>query len=71
MVSNPAFPNLERMIQDRGIKVTAICRKIGISQKTFYDKRIGKSQFTWNEVCGIQEFFFPDVEKNVLFSNKA
>lgn len=70
MVSNPVFPNLEGMIDDRGIKVSAICKKIGVSPKSLHNKRVGRSQFTWNEACTIQEAFFPDIEMKILFAIK-
>lgn len=68
MVSNPMFPMLEEMIDRRGIKVSVICKKVGISEKSFHNKRIGRSEFTWKEIREIQTNFFPDIDKNILFS---
>ena len=69
-VSKPAesrvFPVLERAIFDRGIKKKAIAEKLNISTKSLSNKLIGKSTFTWDEICVIQNFFFPDMTKEEL-----
>lgn len=67
MIPNPMFPNLESAINDRGIKISVICRRLGISERAFLNKRIGVSDFTWKEVYTIQSNFFPDMDFRYLF----
>lgn len=64
------YPELEAHIAKRGIKISVMASALGISQRAFYNKRIGKSPFNWEEACKIQRVFFPDVEKDVLFRGK-
>lgn len=61
------YPNLVSAIAQRGIKKTAIASSLGISSRTLYSKMNGFVSFTWEEICGIQEKFFPDVNKDDLF----
>lgn len=61
------FPNLEAEIAARGLKKSAIADSVGISVKAFRNKRIGLSEFTWQEACQIQKVHFPDKTKDYLF----
>ena len=56
------YPELEGQIAARGIRKTAIARRIGCSERSLYNKLSGKTQFTWDEVTAINATFFPDVE---------
>jgi hypothetical protein len=56
------YPELEGQIAARGIRKTAIARRIGCSERSLYSKLSGKTQFTWDEVVAIKTTFFPDVE---------
>lgn len=60
------FPVLEFAIYEKGIKKKAIADKLHISQKALFNKLNGVSPFTWNEICIIQEQFFPDISKETL-----
>lgn len=62
------YQNLEIMIFKRGVKKSAIAKALGISQKALYNKMKGRAPFTWQEVCLIQNQFFPDISKESLFS---
>lgn len=63
-----AFPVLAGEIAKRGIKKCAISTALGISGRAFYNKMSGRVPFTWPEVCGINERFFPDMSKDELFA---
>lgn len=65
---NVAFPVLAGEIAKRGIKKCAISSALGISGRALYNKMSGAVPFTWPEVCGINEKFFPDMSKDVLFA---
>lgn len=63
------YPNLVSEIAKRGIKKKVIAKKIGVSERAFYNKMIGVSEFTWPEICIISSAFFPDIEKEFLFTD--
>jgi len=65
---NIAFPVLAGEIAKRGIKKCAISSALGISGRSLYSKMSGEVPFTWPEVCGINEQFFPDMSKEDLFA---
>jgi len=56
------------LINDRGIRKTAIARRLGITSKTLYLKLRGKTGFIYEEARIIQEGFFPDIPLERLFS---
>lgn len=61
---------LNGKIAERGIRKSAIAESLGISPKAFSNKLSGKSRFTWPEACLIQSRFFPDLDKDYLFSSE-
>ena len=61
------YPNLAGEIAKRGVKKRAIASTLGISEKSLFNKMSGSVEFTWKEVCKIQDCFFPDREKDELF----
>lgn len=65
---NVEYPVLVGEIAKRGIKKSVISASVGITERAFYNKLYGKSPFTWPEVCKIRDTFFPDMDKDVLFT---
>lgn len=63
-----AYPNLESAIAVRGITKRSIAKAANVSNRQFYEKLKGNVSFDWEEVCAIQETFFPDMTKEHLFS---
>ena len=61
------FPTLVGEIAKRGIKKTTIAERLGISTRSLYSKLSGETSFTWEEVCAITGFFFPDLDPTTLF----
>ncbi len=59
---------LNGKIVEKGIKRQEIYKELGISEKSFRNKLNGKSDFTWTQVCLIQEKFFPELDKETLFA---
>lgn len=62
-----AYPVLNGEIANRGIAKTAIARALDVSYCSFYNKMAGKSPFTFEEACTIQQRFFPDMDLRTLF----
>lgn len=69
-INSVKYPNLERLIVERGIKKSVISKKLGVSERTLYNKLKGKVEFTWSQICGIQVNFFPDISKEYLFATE-
>ena len=57
---------LKELILVRGIKQKAIAKALSITARSLQNKISGKSNFTWPEVCKLQETFFPDMENDYL-----
>lgn len=62
------YPVLESKIAERGIKKTKIAKAINVSYQSLTNKLVGNTAFTWDEVCAVQERFFPDMQLKELFS---
>lgn len=54
-----------------GISYEAVCRELGISEKTFRNKIKGVTAFTWNEAKKIKQAFFPEEDIEELFKAEA
>ena len=65
------FLMLTSEIAKRGIKKSTIAEKLGISPRTLYSKMSGETSFTWEEVCSITNYFFPDMTPNDLFTKST
>lgn len=55
------YPELVGLIAVRGIKKSAIAKRIGCSERAFRNKCCGKTSFTWEEILAMKIGFFPDV----------
>lgn len=55
-------------IAKRNYRKSDIAKSIGISPRTFYSRLTGRSDFTLSEAATIQREFFPDMDKDTLFS---
>ncbi|KAF5044733.1 hypothetical protein DSECCO2_488720 [anaerobic digester metagenome] len=64
------FAYLKNLIEKRGVRRSVIARRLEISERTLRNKLEGCSPFTWEQVSVIQREFFPDVEKDKLFTVK-
>lgn len=71
MAKTVCYPNLEGKIAERGYTKADIARSLGISARAFNNKTNGKTPFTWPEVCIIQNEYFPDLSKEVLFTRSV
>ena len=63
-----AYSFLRGKIAERGIKKSVIASVLGITQPALNHKIEGKSPFKWTEACLIQSKFFPDMDKDTLFT---
>lgn len=62
------YPTLVGEIAKRGIKKSAIAKRVGISERALYNKLSGSVSFTWEEVMAINTCFFPDFDPTSLFA---
>lgn len=62
------YPFLVKKIEEKGIKLNKIAEHLKITPKALRSKMKGKTKFTWEQVCEIQEYFFPDCSKDDLFA---
>ena len=62
------YPTLIGEIAKRGIKKKVIADRLGITERTLYNKLTGEASFTWEEVSAIVKWFFPDFDPNTLFA---
>lgn len=62
------FVNLKIEMMKKGVTAKKISEKIGISNKTFFNKMNGSSEFTRREMYTIRDEFFPDKSIEYLFT---
>ena len=65
------FAFLKGEMVKKNISVKEIADRLGIAEKTMRNKLHGVTEFTWAEVCIIQEEFFPEFTKDILFKRVA
>lgn len=65
-MNKPYYPNLASKIAERGIKKSSIADAIACSPRALSNKLNGRTEFSWSEVCRIQQVFFPDMTKETL-----
>ncbi len=58
---------LNQKIIESGYKKSSIAKKLKITPRAFSNKVCGKAPFTWEQVCIIQQIYFPDMTKEELF----
>lgn len=46
---------IERAMADKGIGITDMASRLGMSVQSFYNKRSGKSGWKWSEVMALSE----------------
>lgn len=63
-----AYPELVAEMAKRKLTRTAVARRLGISTRALYSKLNGETDFTLSEANAIHSSFFPDLEKESLFS---
>ena len=52
---------LEYIIKKRGFTLTRFCHSLGMNPVTFYNKRNGITEFTWDEIQNIVTILNLDV----------
>lgn len=62
------YPVLVGEMAKREVQKKEMAKSLGICYKALNNKLSGKTPFTWPEVCSINATFFPDMEKDVLFT---
>ena len=69
-LSAAVYPTLIGEIAKRGIKKSVIASRLGISERSLYNKLHGNVSFTWPEVQTITTCFFPDLTPTELFETE-
>lgn len=65
------YPILRAEIAKRGVKKGVIAQTLGVTPRALQNKLNGETNFTWPEVCTINDVFFPDMDKDTLFVREA
>lgn len=65
------YPYLVFLIRTRGMRKSTIAKELGITTRALNNKLQGKSKFSWEEACLIQNTFFPDIPKEQLLAHKS
>lgn len=47
------IPFIEYLCKSKGLKVQDLCERIGMTERTYYNKASGATSFTWDEISGI------------------
>lgn len=63
------YPELVGAMEKRGLTRVTVANALGISSQTLYAKLTGKTEFTLSEASTIHSKFFPDMNKEVLFTS--
>ncbi|MEG1727155.1 MAG: hypothetical protein RR321_04475 [Acidaminococcaceae bacterium] len=64
------YPNLEAEIARNKLTNAECARVCGISEKSFSNKRTGKTEFVLSEMKSIKDSFFGDCSLEYLFATK-
>lgn len=66
------YPILKLMIQKKGLDIKDICKVLGMSTRTFHNKMSisNNNDFSWTQTGVIQKSFFPEIDKEKLFSDE-
>lgn len=62
---------LEYEMKIRGVEISEMCKKLGISRSAFYRKRSGKSEFTQGEIQAILTVLKLESPMGIFFENKV
>lgn len=54
----------------KGLTITKLAEKIGVSEKTLRNKIHGETDFSWHEVCAIHRLVNPNMSKEELFAKE-
>ena len=54
----------------KGLTISRLAEKIGVSEKTLRNKIHGDTDFTWPAVCTIHRLVNPNMSKDELFSKE-
>lgn len=65
------YPNLEAELARKKLSNADCAKACGITEKSFSNKRCGKTDFTLPEIKTLQKDFFPHCTLEYLFSTEA
>lgn len=64
------YPNLEKELGRKNISNRAVAAAIGCTEKTLYNKMMGKTDFTLTEVTVIENELLPEFKLSYLFEEQ-
>ena len=64
------YPNLEKELGRKNISNRVVAAAIGCTEKTLYNKMMGKTDFTWGEVNVIENELLPEFKLSYLFEEQ-
>jgi len=64
------YPNLEKELGRKNISNRAVAAAIGCTEKTLYNKMMGKTDFTLSEVNVIENELLPEFKLSYLFEEQ-
>lgn len=70
MEKRSTYPVLVGKLAERGIKKKQAAEALGCTPRALYNKLSGRVDFSWSEVCKIQQAYFPDISKEELFARR-
>lgn len=62
------YPNLEAEIARSGLLNCELADYLGLSKKSFYNKRKGLTEFTVKEIKLLHSKYFPNLDLEYLFA---
>lgn len=64
------YPNLIKELGRKNISNKAVAAAIGCTEKTLYNKMMGKTDFTWGEVTVIENELLPEFKLSYLLEEQ-
>lgn len=61
------YRNLKNLLDQKNISQTRLSELLKVSEKTIYNKLLGRTDWTLQEVIKIKTFLFPEYDLNYLF----
>ena len=60
--------NLEQLLGKKGISKKEYARFLGLSEKSVYNKLVGKTEFSYPEVLKTSTYLFPEYKESYIFA---
>lgn len=61
--------NIRQALIDKGVSVLAVAKLLGVTEKTAYNKIMGKTDFNFSEAIKLADNMFPEYNLRFLYSD--